>query len=44
MKNLFLSAAMLVFFGGAYAQDTPTKAKKQSTTTSDTIKKSKKGK
>ena len=43
MKNLFLTAAMLVFFGGAFAQETPTKTKKQSTRTSDTIKKSKKG-
>ena len=43
MKNLFVTAAMLVFFGSSYAQDTPTKTKKQSTTTTDTIIKSKSG-
>lgn len=48
MKNLFLTAAMLAFFGGAYAQDTPAKTKQstttsQSATTSDTIRKSNKG-
>ncbi|MDR7208741.1 hypothetical protein [Flavobacterium piscis] len=42
MKRVFLTAVMLVFFGGIYAQETPTKTK-QSTSTSDTIKKSKKG-
>lgn len=43
MKNLFLTAAMLVFLGSATAQETPTKTKKQSARTSDTITKSKKG-
>jgi len=43
MKNLFLTAAMLVFLGSAIAQETPEKTKKQSARTSDTIKKSKKG-